>query len=78
MGDRFSGLRDDDDFFALGDPIKELNNVCGGFGKGDLGNHGFPSSGGFMTARWPSELRMLSVECGKVLFNSQFNRNVNL
>ena len=34
MRNRFSGLRDDD-FFALGNPIEELNNVCGGFGKDD-------------------------------------------
>ena len=46
MGDRFSGLRDDD-FFALGNPIEELNNVCSGFGKGDVGNHGSPIDGGF-------------------------------
>ena len=46
MGDRFSGLRDDD-FFALGNPIEELNNVCCGFGKGDVGNHGSPRDGGF-------------------------------
>ena len=46
MSNRFSGLRDDD-FFTLGNPIEELNNVCGGFGKGDVGNHSFPRDGGF-------------------------------
>ena len=50
MGDRFSGLRDDD-FFALGNPIEELNNVCGGFGKGDVSNHGSQRDGDFMVAR---------------------------
>ena len=39
MGNRFSGLRDDD-FFALDNPIEKLNKVCGGFGKGDVCNHG--------------------------------------
>ena len=46
MRNRFSGLRDDD-FLALGNPIEELNNVCGGFGKGDVGNHGFQRDGEF-------------------------------
>ena len=46
MGNRFSGLRDDD-FFPLGNPIEELNNVCGGFRKGDVGNHGSLRDGEF-------------------------------
>ena len=50
MSNRFSGLRDDD-FFALGNPIEELNNVCSGFGKSDVGNHGFRAMVGLTIAR---------------------------
>ena len=50
MGDRSSGLRDDD-FFALGNPIEELNNVCDGFGKCDVGNHGSPRDGGLYCSK---------------------------
>ena len=56
---RFSGLRDDD-FFALGNPIEELNNVYGGFD--DVGNHSSPRNSDFIIARCPSELRMVNVE----------------
>ena len=73
MSDRFSGLRDDD-FFALGNPIEGLNNVCGGFRKGDVGNHGFPSDGDFIVATLPSVIE--NSECRKVLFNSQFSRKL--
>ena len=38
MGDRLSSLGDDN-FFALTDAIEELDDVSGGFGEGDVGDH---------------------------------------
>jgi hypothetical protein len=39
MGDRLSSLGDDN-FFTLANPIEQLGNVGGGFGEGDVGDHG--------------------------------------
>jgi hypothetical protein len=45
MGDLLTRLGDDD-FFSLTDAIEELDDVCGGFGEGDVGDHGM-GVGGF-------------------------------
>ena len=69
MGNRFSGLRDDN-FFALSNPIEELNNVCGDFGN--VGNHSFPRNNGFCYSKMAFGIE--NGECGKVLFSFQFDR----
>jgi hypothetical protein len=44
VGDRLSRL-EDNDFFAVDDSFKELDDVGGGFDEGDVGDHGLVCAG---------------------------------
>ena len=68
MGDRCSGLRNNN-FFTLADAIEELNDVCGGFGKGDVGDH--------ETQRCMRTIVILDFDCSAIvmrLFRSSSRR----
>ena len=68
MGDRCSGLRNNN-FFTLADTIEELNDVCGGFRKGNVGDHG--------TQGYMKTIVILGFDCSAIvmrLFRSSSRR----
>jgi len=66
FGDRYPGLRDDN-FFTLANTIEELNDVCSGFGKGNVGDHG--------TQRHMETIVILIFDCSAIAVLSQFYRS---